>query len=82
MGMTMKLCAPLSRPKALVLPVKDNSRHIKLWSSEVSSEMTDFGRPNTKKVRILILNPSHHVHDNLPASFELLGDHFRSGAMT
>ena len=28
------------------------------------------------------LNPSHYVHDNSPASFEILGDHIRSGAVT
>ena len=48
--------------------------------------MIDFGRPNMKKktctLMIHILNPSHHVRDNSPASFELLGDHIRSGAMT
>ena len=32
-GMTLKLCAPLTGPKALVLPMKDNSMHMKLWSS-------------------------------------------------
>lgn len=85
-GTTLKLCALLTSPKALVLPVKDNSIHIKLWSSEVSWEVIDFGRPNTKKkactLRILILNSSHHVRDNSPSSFKLRRDCIRSGAMT
>ena len=32
--------------------------------------------------KVLILNPSHHVRDNSPALFELLGDRIRSGAVT
>ena len=48
-GTTLKLCTSLTCPKALVLLAKDNLMHIKLWSSEVSWEVTDFGRPNTKK---------------------------------
>ncbi|KAB2625587.1 hypothetical protein D8674_017383 [Pyrus ussuriensis x Pyrus communis] len=49
---TLKLCALLTGPKALVLPVKDNSMYIKSWSSEVSWEVTDFGKPNTKKKEV------------------------------
>ncbi|KAB2617407.1 hypothetical protein D8674_013276 [Pyrus ussuriensis x Pyrus communis] len=45
----LKLCVPLISPKALVLLVKNKSMHIKSWSSKVSWEVTDFGRPNTKK---------------------------------
>ncbi|KAM1985392.1 hypothetical protein ACFX16_013566 [Malus domestica] len=84
-GTTLKLSVPLTGPKALVLPAKENSMHIKSWSFEISWEVTDFGQPNTKKActsRILILNPSHLVRDNPLASFELLGDCIRSGAMT
>ncbi|KAM2960545.1 hypothetical protein FF1_030228 [Malus domestica] len=70
-GTMLKLSVPLTGPKALVLPIKDNLMHIKSWSSEVSWEVTDFGRPNMKKkactLRILILNHSHHVHDNSQA---------------
>ncbi|KAB2635771.1 hypothetical protein D8674_026305 [Pyrus ussuriensis x Pyrus communis] len=54
-GMTLKLCAQLTGPKALVLPVKDKSMHIKLWSSEVSWEVRNFGLPNTKKKKV-----AHH----------------------
>ncbi|RXH92654.1 hypothetical protein DVH24_033550 [Malus domestica] len=86
MGTTLKLYVPLTGPKALVLPAKDNLMHIKSWSSEVSWEVTDFGQSTTKKKvctsRILILNLSHHARDNSPASFELLGDRVRNGAMT
>ncbi|KAM1400975.1 hypothetical protein ACFX2I_027922 [Malus domestica] len=46
---TLKFCAPLTVPMALVLPAKDNLIHIKSWSSEVFWEVTNFGRPNTKK---------------------------------
>ena len=85
-GMTLKLYGSLTGPKELVLPAKDNSMHIKSWSSDVSWEVTDFGHPNTKKKactsRILILNPSHHIRDNPPALFELIGDRIRSRAMT
>ncbi|KAM1325704.1 hypothetical protein PS2_046301 [Malus domestica] len=85
-GTTLKLCVPLTSPKSLFHPAKDNSMHIKSWSSSVSWELIDFGRPNTKKKactsRILILNPSHHVSDNQPALFELLGDRIYSGAIT
>ncbi|XP_068304251.1 3-epi-6-deoxocathasterone 23-monooxygenase CYP90D1-like [Pyrus communis] len=85
-GTTLKLCVPLTGPKVLVLPTKDNSIHIKSCSSEVSWEVADFGPPNMKKKvctsRILILNPSHHVRDNPPASFELLDDRFHSRAVT
>ncbi|KAM2483389.1 hypothetical protein ACFX1W_041026 [Malus domestica] len=59
--------------------------HIKSWSFEVSWEVVDSVQPDTKKKacisRILILNPSHHAGDNHSASFKLLGDHIRSGAM-
>ncbi|KAM1266350.1 hypothetical protein ACFX2J_035927 [Malus domestica] len=48
-GTTLKLYAPLTGPKALALLAKDNSMHIKSWSSEVSWEVVDFVRPNTKK---------------------------------
>ncbi|RXH92652.1 hypothetical protein DVH24_033548 [Malus domestica] len=86
MGTTLKLCVPLTGPKVLVLPAKDNLMHIKSWSSEVSWEVIDFGHSTTKKKactsRILILNPSHHARDNSPASFELLGDHVYSRAIT
>ncbi|KAM1359912.1 hypothetical protein ACFX2F_046824 [Malus domestica] len=85
-GMILNLCVLLTGPKTLILPPKYNLMHIKSWSSEVSWEVIDFGRPNMKKkvcmLRILILNPSHHFHHNPSASFELLGDLFRSGAMT
>ncbi|KAM1053474.1 hypothetical protein ACFX13_001020 [Malus domestica] len=73
-------------PRRLFFLQKTTLIHIKSWSSEVSWEVTDFGRPNTKKKtctsRILILNPSHHVCDNSRTSFELLGDRIRSAAMT
>ncbi|KAM2377597.1 hypothetical protein ACFX1X_044176 [Malus domestica] len=85
-GTMLKLCVPLTGHKVVVLPMKDNSMHIKSRSSEVSWEVIDFDQPNTKKKvctsMILILNPSHHVCDNPPASFELLGDRICSGAMT
>nr|CBL94166.1 hypothetical protein [Malus domestica] len=85
-GTMLKLCAQLTNPKALVLPMKYNLMHIKSWSSEVFWEVTDVGRLNTKKnactSRILILNPLHHVLDNSPASFELLGDHILSRVVT
>ena len=84
-GTTLKIYAPLTGLKALALPTKDNSMHIKSWSSEVSWKVADFVRSNTEKkactLGILILNPSHHARDNHPASFKLLGDHIRSGAM-
>ncbi|KAM2634946.1 hypothetical protein EV1_025361 [Malus domestica] len=84
-GTTLKLYEPLTGPKALALPAKDNFTHIKSWSSEVSWEVVDSVKPDTKKKacisRILILNPSHHAGDNHSASFKLLGDHIRSGAM-
>ncbi|KAM1136539.1 hypothetical protein ACFX2B_034237 [Malus domestica] len=84
-GTTLKLYTPLTGPKALALLAKDNSMHIKSWSSEVSWEVVDSVRPNTKKnaciLRVFILNPSHHAHDNHSASFNLLSDHIRSGAM-
>ncbi|KAM1784979.1 hypothetical protein ACFX15_037201 [Malus domestica] len=35
-GTMLKLCALLIDPKALVLPSKDNSMHIKLWSFDIS----------------------------------------------
>ncbi|KAM2879551.1 hypothetical protein FF1_015032 [Malus domestica] len=76
-GMMLKICAPLTNPKAFVLLAKDNSRYIKSWSSEVSWEVKDFGRLNIKKAcmsRILILNPSHHVHEDSLASCELIGN--------
>ena len=38
-GTTLKLYAPLTGPKALVLPAKDNSMHIKSWSFEVFWEV-------------------------------------------
>ncbi|RXH70585.1 hypothetical protein DVH24_013331 [Malus domestica] len=50
-GTTLKLYAQLTGPKALVLPSKDNSMHIKSWSSDASWEVTGFGRLNTKKKR-------------------------------
>lgn len=82
----MKFYKPLTGPKALALPVKDNSMHIKSWSFEVSWEVVDSVQPDTKKKacisRILILNPSHHAGDNHSATFKLLGDHIRNGAMT
>ncbi|KAM1355800.1 hypothetical protein ACFX2H_029809 [Malus domestica] len=85
-GMTLKLCASLTSPKTLVLPVKDNSMHIKSWSSEVSWEVTDFSRLTTKKKAststIHILNSSYHACDNSPTSFEILGDHIHSEAVT
>ena len=84
-GTTLRLYASLTSPKALAFPARDNSMHIKSWSSEVSWEVVDSVRPTTKeKVRmskILILNHSHHVRDNHLASFELLGDRIRSGAV-
>ncbi|KAM1381767.1 hypothetical protein PS2_033887 [Malus domestica] len=83
-GTTLKLYTPLTGSKALALLAKDNSMYIKSWSSEVSWEVVDSVRPNMKKKacisRVLILNPSHHTHDNHSASFKLLGDHIRSGA--
>ncbi|KAM1236840.1 hypothetical protein ACFX1X_038327 [Malus domestica] len=85
-GTTLKLCVSLTGPKALVLPAKDSSMHIKSWSSEVSWEVIDFGGPNTKKkvctLRIVILNPSNHVRDSSPGLFKLLGDCIHSGART
>ncbi|KAM1396779.1 hypothetical protein ACFX2I_014435 [Malus domestica] len=85
-GKTLKLYVSLTGPKVFVLPTKHNSMHFKSWSSEVSWEVTNFGRPNTKKnactLRILILNPSHPIRDNPPASFELLVDRICSRAMT
>ena len=85
-GTTLKLCELLDGPKAIVLPAKDKSIYIKSWSSNVSWEVTDFDQPNTKKKtcmsRILILNLSHHARDNSPASFELLGNRVRNGAVT
>ncbi|KAM2845227.1 hypothetical protein COP1_027689 [Malus domestica] len=82
----LKLCAPLIGLKALILPAKDNLMHINSWSSEVPWEVMDFDQLTLKKKacisRILILNPSHHVRDNSPASFELLGDRVHNGAMT
>ncbi|KAM1161274.1 hypothetical protein ACFX2B_000391 [Malus domestica] len=84
-GTTLKLYAPLTGPKALVLPIKDNSMHIKSWSSKVSWEVVDSVRPNTKnkvcKSRIHILNSSHHDRANLLVKFKLLGDRIRSGAI-
>ncbi|KAM1159059.1 hypothetical protein ACFX15_031700 [Malus domestica] len=84
-GTTLKLYEPLTGPKALVVPAKDNSMHIKSWSSEVSWEVVDSVQPDMKKKacisRFLILNPSHHAGDNHSASFKLLGDHIRSGAI-
>ncbi|KAM2350132.1 hypothetical protein ACFX1X_013565 [Malus domestica] len=83
-GTTLKLYEPLTGPKALALPAKDNSMHIKSWSSEVSWEVVDSVQAYTKKKarisKILILNPSHHAGDNHSASFKLLGDHIRIGA--
>ena len=77
-GTTLKLYAPLTGPKALVLSAKS-------WSSEVSWEVVNSIRSNAKKracsSRILILNSSHHVHDNPPVLFELLGDRIRNGAV-
>ncbi|RXI04765.1 hypothetical protein DVH24_039039, partial [Malus domestica] len=83
-GITLKLCASLTGPKVLVLPAKDNFMHIKLWSSKVSWEVMNFGRPNTKKkvCTSRILNPSHHVRDNPPTSLELFGDRICNRAMT
>ncbi|KAM2630449.1 hypothetical protein TB1_029318 [Malus domestica] len=84
-GTTLKLYLPLTGPKALAFLVKNNSMHIKSWSSEVSWEVVDAVQPNTKKkactLRVLILNHSHHARDHHPTSFKLLGDHIRSGAM-
>ncbi|XP_068317086.1 uncharacterized protein [Pyrus communis] len=84
-GTTLKIYAPLTGLKALALPTKDNSMHIKSWSSEVSWKVANFVRSNTEREActpgILILNPSHHARDSHPASFKLLGDHIRSGAM-
>ena len=84
-GTTLKLYAPLTGPRALVFPAKDNSMHIKSWSSESSWEVADSVRPTSKKKacvsRILILNPSHHVRDDHPALLELLGDRIRSGVV-
>ncbi|KAB2605721.1 hypothetical protein D8674_005438 [Pyrus ussuriensis x Pyrus communis] len=57
-GMTLKFYAPLTGPKAFVLPAKDNSMHIKSWSSDVSWKMTDFGHPNTKKKEV-----AHHFFE-------------------
>ncbi|RXH70549.1 hypothetical protein DVH24_013295 [Malus domestica] len=48
-GTTLKLCVLLIGPKTLVIPSKDNSMHIKSWSSDASWEVIDFGQPNTKK---------------------------------
>ncbi|KAM1535832.1 hypothetical protein ACFX1Z_014796 [Malus domestica] len=83
-GTTLKLYEPLTGPKALALPAKDNSMHIKSWSSEVSWDVVDSVQADTKKKarisKILILNPSHHAGDNHSASFKLLGDHIRIGA--
>ncbi|KAM1305603.1 hypothetical protein ACFX2F_023121 [Malus domestica] len=85
-GTTLKLCVSLTGSKALTLHAKDNSMHIKSWSSEVSWEVTVFCRPNIKKnvctSRTLILNYSHHARDDSPTLFELLSDHIRNGAMT
>ncbi|KAM1624623.1 hypothetical protein ACFX2K_022785 [Malus domestica] len=39
-------------------------------------------KDNLMHIKILILNPSHHAHDNSPVSFELIGDRICSGAMT
>ncbi|KAM3007686.1 hypothetical protein FF2_031904 [Malus domestica] len=84
-GTTLKLYPPLTGPKALAFLVKDNSMHIKSWSSEVSWEVVDAVQPNTKKkactLRVLILNHSHRARDHHLALFKLLGDHIRSGAM-
>ncbi|KAM2762613.1 hypothetical protein PS2_014318 [Malus domestica] len=84
-GTTLKLYVPLTGSKVLALPTKDNSTHIKSWSSEVSWEVVDSVQPNTKNKacisRVLILNLSHHARDNHSASFKLLGDHICSGAM-
>ncbi|KAM1611363.1 hypothetical protein ACFX1Z_000150 [Malus domestica] len=81
-GTTLKLCTPLTIPKALILPANDNSMHIKSWSSELFWEVIDFSRSTLKKKactsKILILNPSHQARDNSPASFELIGDRIRS----
>ncbi|KAM2187957.1 hypothetical protein FF1_029876 [Malus domestica] len=49
-GTTLKLYAPLTGPKALALPTKDNnSMHIKSWSSGVSWEVVNSVQPDTKK---------------------------------
>ncbi|KAM1890650.1 hypothetical protein ACFX14_034009 [Malus domestica] len=84
-GTTLKLYEPLTGPKALALPAKDNSMHIKSWYSEVSWKVVDSVQLDTKKKacisRFFILNLSHHAGDNHSASFKLLGDHIRSGAM-
>ncbi|KAM1454903.1 hypothetical protein ACFXTO_004344 [Malus domestica] len=65
-GTTLKLYAPLTGPKALALPGKDNSMHIKKKACIP---------------RILFLNSSHHVHANLLVKSKLLGDHIHSGAI-
>ncbi|KAM2308187.1 hypothetical protein COP1_030335 [Malus domestica] len=82
-GTVLKLYEPLTGPKSLALPAKDNSMHIKSWSSEVSWDVVDSVQADTKKKarisKILILNPSHHAGDNHSASFKLLGDHIRIG---
>ncbi|KAM1606964.1 hypothetical protein ACFX1Z_027601 [Malus domestica] len=84
-GTTLKLYTSLTGPKVLALLAKDNSMHIKSWSSEVSWEVVYSVQPNTKKnaytSRVLILNPSHHARYNHLASFKLIGDHIRSGSM-
>ncbi|KAM2977198.1 hypothetical protein FF2_014166 [Malus domestica] len=84
-GMTLKLYVPLTGPKALVLPIKDNSMHIKSWSSEVSWELVDSVRPTTKRKvcisRILILNSLHHDRANPLVKSKLLGDRICSGAI-
>ncbi|KAB2626826.1 hypothetical protein D8674_020444 [Pyrus ussuriensis x Pyrus communis] len=51
-GTTLKIYAPLTGPKTLALPTKDNSMHIKSWSSEVSWEVADFVRSNTEKKEV------------------------------
>ncbi|KAM1620886.1 hypothetical protein ACFXTN_017819 [Malus domestica] len=83
-GTTLKLYTPLTGPKVLAFSRKTTSCMLS-HSPEVSWEVVDFVRPNTKKKactsRVLILNPSHNARDNHPASFKLLGDHIRSGAM-
>ena len=84
-GTTLKFYAPLTGPKALVLPAKDNSMHIKSWSSEVAWEVVNSIQSNAKKrscpSKILILNSSHHVYDKPPIMFDLLGDRIRNGAV-
>ncbi|KAM2872280.1 hypothetical protein FF1_019817 [Malus domestica] len=85
-GTTLKLYVPLTGPKALVLPIKDNSMHIKSWYSEVSWEVVDSVRPTTKKKvcksRILILNSSHHDRANPLVKYKPLGDRIRSRVIT